>query len=314
MMRTPRGERGIALVLVLWLVVVLGAVTAAVVNSTRTESRVVLNARTRTVARYAAESGIVAGESMLQRRLATAYGPARHQATALRGVAREFADMGEVPLGKALFGIQLINLSGRLDLNQADPEALVNLFSRFITSSSAQAIGDALQDWRDADDLVRPEGAEKKAYLQAGSPYVPRNASLTRLEELRRVRGVTESFALAVTPYITVDGDFRIDVNAAPELVLAAIPDIGAANARRIVSRRAGIGPFVSVSEVQALLGRRAAGSPAVQLQRLSVAPSRVLLVSRGWTPGHPLTHEIQAAYAIVGRHLQLVSWRERDL
>ena len=42
--------------------------------------------------------------------------------------------------------------------------------------------------------------------------------------------------------------------------------------------------------------------------------PSRILVVSRGWRDGHPLTHEIQAVYAVVGNQLTLVRWRERDL
>ena len=42
--------------------------------------------------------------------------------------------------------------------------------------------------------------------------------------------------------------------------------------------------------------------------------PSRILVVSRGWLEGHPLTHEIQAVYAVNGRELTLVRWRERDL
>jgi hypothetical protein len=39
-----------------------------------------------------------------------------------------------------------------------------------------------------------------------------------------------------------------------------------------------------------------------------------LLLISRGWQDGHPLTHEIQAAYAIVGHRLVLQAWSERDL
>ena len=42
--------------------------------------------------------------------------------------------------------------------------------------------------------------------------------------------------------------------------------------------------------------------------------PSRILVISRGWQEGHPLTHEIQAVYAVVGRELTLIRWRERDL
>lgn len=307
------GRGGVALVLVLWLVVLLGAVAAAVVGSTRSASNVLVNARARTVARYAAESGIVAGAALLEQRMAAAYTPAQ-RALALAGVYRAFADLKDVPLGSARFGVAMTNLSGRLDLNQAAPSDLVGLLSQFTSPAVAGAVVDALQDWRDADDLVRPLGAEKESYRQAGSPYVPRNAPLNRLDEFRRVRGVTEALWVAVAPYVTVDGDLLIDVNAAPEQVLAAVPEIGAAGARTLVSRRSGGGLFTSVAEVQLLLGRRGGRAAALPIPRLTVAPSRVLLVSRGWNPGHPLTHEIQAGYAVVGQHLRLQSWRERDL
>jgi hypothetical protein len=42
--------------------------------------------------------------------------------------------------------------------------------------------------------------------------------------------------------------------------------------------------------------------------------PTRLLLISRGWQEGHPLTHEIQAAYAVLGQRLVLQFWWERDL
>jgi general secretion pathway protein K len=42
--------------------------------------------------------------------------------------------------------------------------------------------------------------------------------------------------------------------------------------------------------------------------------PTRLLIVSRGWHAGSPLTHEIQAVYAVRGDRLAFVHWRERDL
>lgn len=314
MSRSRSGERGVALALVLGLVVVLAVVATAVVASTRSASNVLLNARVRTVARYAAESGIVAGAAVLERRMATAYSPAQ-RVLALSGLEREFAELDEVSLGNARFGVAVANLNARLDLNQGDPEALVALFSEFAGASAARAVVDALQDWRDADDLVRPFGAENDAYIRAGSRYVPRNTALKRLDELRRVQGVTDSLAFAVAPYVTVDGDLRIDANAAPEQVLSAMPGIGPGGARRIVAQRKQGAVFASVAEVQALLGRQGGSrGAALPIPRLAVSPGRLLLVSRGWLPGHPLTHEIQAAYAVVGQRLVLRSWRERDL
>ncbi|MEO6055411.1 MAG: type II secretion system protein GspK [Gemmatimonadales bacterium] len=302
-----------ALALALWLVVVLSVVAAGVVASTRSASTIVLNLRARTVARYAAESGIEAGVMLLERRLATAYTPTQ-QALAIGDVPREVEGLREVALGGAEFGVAVSNPNARLDLNQADPAALMGLFSRFAPAAVARGAVDALQDYRDADDLVRPAGAEADAYRRAGSRYAPRNAPLTRVDEFRRVLGVTDSLARAVEPYVTVDGDLRIDVNAASEEVLAAIPGIGPDGARTLVARRSGGRTFLAVSEVQALLGRGRGSATALPIPRLAVAPSRLLLVSRGWQRGHPLTHEIEAAYALVGRRLVLQSWRERDL
>ena len=42
--------------------------------------------------------------------------------------------------------------------------------------------------------------------------------------------------------------------------------------------------------------------------------PSRILIISRGWTEGHPLTHEIQAVFTVSGARLLPVRRRERDL
>jgi general secretion pathway protein K len=308
----PRGEQGVALALVLWLVILLGSTVATLASSTRSGSGIVLNARARTVARHAAGSGITAAVALLERRLAGAYTP-EQRALAFAAVTRESSDLRDVPLGQARFGVEVINLSGRLDLNQADLEALVGLFSQFTSARNARALVDALQDWRDVDSLVRPLGAEHEAYLRAGSPYVPTNAPLNHLDELRRIRGATDGMVDALAPYVTVSGDLLIDVNAAPETVLAALPGVGPRGASILVSQRRK-GLFASISEVHALLGSDAARSGVTAIARLTVAPSRVLLISRGWQPGNPLTHEIQAAYAIVGQDLRLQSWRERDL
>jgi hypothetical protein len=42
--------------------------------------------------------------------------------------------------------------------------------------------------------------------------------------------------------------------------------------------------------------------------------PSRLLIVSRGWMSGHPLTSEIQAVFSMAGNRLVFSHWRERTL
>ena len=124
-----------------------------------------------------------------------------------------------------------------------------------------------------------------------------RREPLERLGELTRVPGVDDSLALAVAPYVTVWSDGTVNVNSAPEPVLTALPAVGSAAARNIVQRRAAGEVFTA----------GAFGAP------VSVMPTRLMLVSRGWQQGHPLTHEIQAVYAVVGPRLVLEGWEERD-
>ncbi len=50
---------------------------------------------------------------------------------------------------------------------------------------------DSLGDWRDADDDVRPAGAEKAYYESLRPPYAPTNARFRTVEELLMVRGFT---------------------------------------------------------------------------------------------------------------------------
>ena len=64
-------RRGVALMLVLWLVVILGVIAAEVLTGTRTSVAVAINTRARAVARAAAESGVEARVAMIEDSLAT---------------------------------------------------------------------------------------------------------------------------------------------------------------------------------------------------------------------------------------------------
>ena len=308
-MSRRRDRRGVALMLALWLIVVLGAIAAGVAASTRSESTLVLNVRTRTAARYAAESGVIAATARLYELLGRAGAP-EEQALVFRGLDEQFVALREADVGGARFGIAVVDLSARVDLNRAPAETISGLLAQFAGTRDVASLGAALQDWKDADDRALSGGAEAEEYRRAGSPFVPPNGPLRRLDELTRIIGFTDSLASALAPYVTVDGDLRINVNSAPEVVLAAI--VGPSGARVLVARREADGPFPTMVDVlKAMQG--ATFSPGAFLH-LSVLPTRLLIVSRGWEPGHPLTHEIQAVYELRSSTLVLRSWRERDL
>lgn len=312
-------RRGVALMLVLWLVVVLGTVAIGVAASVRGEATVVANLRARSAARYAAESGVaVARERLLSLLVATP--DATERARAFQNLDRRFDDLTEAAIGPARFGVAVADLNSRLDLNHAEPATLRNFLLQFSAEREASAVAAAIEDWRDEDGLVRPGGAEAGEYERAGSPFEPSDAPLERLEELRRVRGISDSLAHRIAPFVTVDGDGRININTAPREVLAALPGVGPGGARSLLARRAAGEIFSSAAVIEQLTRRGAAtrdegpAGGAILASRTSTVPSRVLIVSRGWQSGHPLTHEIQAVYAVAGARLTLRAWRERDL
>jgi general secretion pathway protein K len=297
--------------LALWLIVVLGAIAAGVAASTRSETTLSLNVRTRAAARYAAESGVVAATARLYELLGRAATP-EEQVLTFRDLDEQFAPLRDADIGAARFSVVVVDLSARVDLNRAPVETLRGLFAQFGGARDAAALTAALQDWKDADDLRLPGGAEAEDYRRAGSPFVPANGPLRRLDELTRIIGFTDSLASALAPYITVDGDARINVNSAPEAVLASIRDVGPTGARALVARREADGPFPTTVELSRAMGGGAFGPSAIL--QLDVVPARLLIVTRGWEPGRALTHEIQAVYELRGSGLLLRSWRERDL
>jgi len=54
-----------------------------------------------------------------------------------------------------------------------------------------EAMADAILDWIDPDDAVRPSGAETEFYVARGLPYSPRNGVPMSLEELLLVRDIS---------------------------------------------------------------------------------------------------------------------------
>ena len=177
-----RDRRGVALMLVLWLIVVLAAVAAVVASTVRRQSEVVINLRTQAQARYAAESGVVVALEELRAVFAAAQ-TTDDLVRVFPAVLDRLSRLGEQPLGDARYQVTIVDLNGRIDLNSADEATLVTFFASFVGGGEAQRLADALQDWQDRDGVPRPQGAEADAYAMAGSAFTPPNRPLRRLEE-----------------------------------------------------------------------------------------------------------------------------------
>lgn len=192
MSRPPVVQRGVALILVLWLLALLTAVVGAFAGSARIEALQAHQLRSAVVARQAARAGIE-------------YAALRMQYT---DVDRRWVPDGRLyalPVGTAKVEIHIVDEAGKVDLNGASPQLLhALLLAVGAQDPQAQALAAAIMDYRDPDSLLTPGGAEAGEYKAAGLPYGPKNKPFEAVSELQRVLGMDQTLYAAVTPYVTV--------------------------------------------------------------------------------------------------------------
>jgi general secretion pathway protein K len=73
-----------------------------------------------------------------------------------------------------------------------------------LDADAAARMVDVIDDWKDADDLKRPNGAEAPEYQAAGLTYKPANAPFESVAELQRVLGMTPALYAAIANDLTV--------------------------------------------------------------------------------------------------------------
>lgn len=220
-------QRGIALIIVLWMLALLTIVVGTYAVLARTESLQSRFLFDDTQAGYAAEAGLHRAVIELRNpEMETRWVPDG------RSYAFEFGD--------AIVEVRITDETGLVDLNAAGTEVLASLFaSRGMEEAEAWNIAEAIADWRDGDDEPRLYGAEEIEYEQAGYPYGPRNAPFDSVAELQQVIGVTQELYRAVEGSLTVHSG-RPEVNPAfaPVEVLMSLPDMDRESAELFVEER----------------------------------------------------------------------------
>lgn len=229
-----RRQRGAALLLVLWLVLLLSGLIAVFALVARTEAIQGSALRQYTASRQAAEAGI----EMAAYRLA-----------ASDPNARWVADGRDNPLefeGWQLH-VAVQDEAGKFDLNVADAAQLAALMRALgIADERARALAGAIQDFRDEDDLLALEGgAEDRDYERAGLPYGAKDQPFVALSELQQVLGMDLATYRQLEPYVTI---------------FTARPEPDAAFAPAPVLAAMGLPPQL----IQAILAQRAAWRPGL--------------------------------------------------
>ncbi|HEY7879186.1 MAG TPA: hypothetical protein VIC55_13220 [Gemmatimonadaceae bacterium] len=197
--------------------------------------------------------------------------------------------LGDASLvGDGQCAITLVPTGTTVDVNTADQELLTRLMLAIgVAPVRADSIVDALLDWRDPDDIPRPNGAEAAWYVSRRLA-VPRNGPFADNREIARVRGmdgvVGAGSVLGVTPG-------RILLDRAPLPVVAALPGFSPEAVARVAEHRERGAPIPDLLSFSAELSPNARAALVARypdLVRLTTTePDAWLLTGRG-TAGLP--------------------------
>jgi general secretion pathway protein K len=228
-----RDRRGFALIAVLLVLAVVGVIGAEFAYSMRLEATSVRAYKETLIATHLAEAAIeqavreIAGDGAFvavdDDGALTFYTRDR---LALKRLPRV-----NVPLGVGQFTYRLSDEEARLNLNAATPERMDRLLQAVgVDKIERDTINDSLQDWRDANEEHRLNGAESEdTYLQRPVPYRSKNANLDSITELLQIKGVTPAIYYgtedkpALAGLVTVKSPGQVNLNTASCAVLKAL-------------------------------------------------------------------------------------------
>lgn len=186
-----RASRGIALIAVLWVVSLLTLLATTAVSITTNRLKIVHGLERQAQTTLTLDSAI------------------RLTSATLLSDSTESARFGSSPVSVSVLdtavSVTVRRESGRIHLNGGDPLLLeAFLVENEWAPDEAKAMVARIEDWKDPDDLRRPDGAEWSQYRIAGLPYRPRNAPFESVDELHQVLGgeaVDESLLDSFTVY-----------------------------------------------------------------------------------------------------------------
>ena len=239
--RRPAGERGFALIAVLMVLAFVGVIGAEFAYSMRLEATAARVYKETLVATHLAEAGLE---------------------QAIRELANEFQYVGlgndkdddidpecplafytwdrlgikrlphrDVPLGAGRFSYCITDEEARLNLNTSPPDRVTRLLEALgLEKAERDVVIDSIQDWRDANENHRANGAESEdTYLKRPVPYRSKNANLDSLAELIQVKGITAKLLEGgdgrpgLAALATVKGSGQVNINTVTKEVARAL-------------------------------------------------------------------------------------------
>jgi general secretion pathway protein K len=235
MARETPGERGFALLVVLWTLVLLSLLITQLTLSGRGEAQLAGNLRLAATVQAAADAGIQAAIFH-----------------ALDSSAAHWPADGRprrIELPGAAVDIRIESQAGRINPNTASPELLAALLHAVGADvRTAAALAADIVAWRFPGSQAGPTGSAAARYRAAGRDFTAPGTPFQSIGELGLVLGMTPALLAGAAPYLSLyrDGD--------PDLALAAAP-VARAMAETYGAARAGGGGDESVIGITSSAG-----------------------------------------------------------
>ncbi|HSH38385.1 MAG TPA: hypothetical protein VK993_06340 [Chthoniobacterales bacterium] len=218
------------------------------------------------------------------------------------------------------FEARITGEGGRLNLNwvvAGENPARIDLLRRYlerkgIDLNERDRMIDCLLDWVDPDNLVRLNGAED------GEDYRPKNTLLTRIDDVKLIRGWGDFVARAGwDSEITVNSTGPIDLAWAPEDLLLSLPGMTEPLVEQFLAMRRGQdgldgteddAQFKTLEDVRVALGF--SSEQFKQIAALVGFRDQVMrIISTGKSAN--VTRVVQMIVRKSGNVPQLISWKE---
>jgi general secretion pathway protein K len=293
-------DRGVALLLVLWALVLLGTLALGFSWSMRTEAMAARNGIDETRAYFQARTGVNRAVVLL------ASLPADNVLAA--------TITGED--GDASYEVRVESESGKVDVNLVGEEVLHETLKKGgLPEEEAEGVRDAILDWRDDDDVPRPRGAERAEYGRMSESITPRNGRIRGIGELMYVKGVTKEFYEAfLSKAFTVHGNSaKVNFPRAPEIVLRSLPGVSAEAADRIVAGRRGETP-ISAADLAAMVGEGLLTAQGLTLLS-GGSSSRAYTITSTGRAGNDVTHVVRCLVEVSGsgeKGVKILGWLDK--
>jgi general secretion pathway protein K len=253
--RIPGRERGAALLAVLLLVAVTGAIAASMVEGLRLSRTIAVNATARDQGRLFADG--IEQLALLSIDDQVLRSPDR---TTLAGNWNGTTRNVQLP-GGALADITVrdgsncFNLNSVVDGQPGRPlvrrasgvaQFMGLMIALDVSAQDARRIAEAAADWVDSDVVTGPAGAEDEAYAAGPAPYRTGNTLFADPGEVRALAGMTPDIYARIRPWICalpVNDLSPININTlgvdqAPLLAMLAPGQLGLDRARSVLGQR----------------------------------------------------------------------------